>query len=56
MFILQHPFVSLLRASPTTTWPLIACEVERFVASGDVDAVAPVLLFVFCNPHQEPIL
>ena len=49
-----HPFISLLRSSPTMTSHFIALEMKRMIkdeASG-FDRLTPVFLFAFCNPHQ----
>ena len=58
----QHPFISLLRASPSTNWPHIANSVRYFIESQKYnqieinDFIRPVFLFVLCNPYENPNL
>ena len=58
----QHPFISLLRASPATNWPHILNIIRYFLESQEYDAIKicnfirPVFLFVLCNPHENPNL
>jgi hypothetical protein len=49
-----HPFISLLRASPTTMWPFVAQEMQIIVEkeSLGLERLAPVFMFAFCDPHQ----
>lgn len=50
----QHPFVSLLRASPNSLWPLILHEIQLVVEANprDVGNLTPVFMFGLCNPHE----
>ena len=50
----QHPFISLLRASPTTMWPFVVQEIQIVVDSQErgIELMTPIFMFAFCNPHQ----
>lgn len=48
-----HPFVSLLRACPSS-WPHVLAEMRRWeVESDNFDSLRPVILFTFCDPHHH---